>query len=380
MPARLTHEQATAVVRPKGYEPLEPYPGAKTRWRCLHVRCGREVGALLDKIKQGTGSCVPCGVEASAAGRQVDVEEAREVMLARLLEPLDPYPGGNHRKWRCRCLQCGAICYPTRGNVWRGQGGCVPCGVRRNALGRLGDAGQAALEMLAAFLEPLDEYPGTNHPWRSRHLLCGREIRPRLMHIRAGRVGCLECGFASMRAKQLGDPVQAAADMREAGYDPLEDYPGAAHPWRCIHQPCGRTVRPRLHHIRSGQGGCSNCATHGFNTAAPAVLYVLHHPDHGAVKVGITGSDSDRIERFGRRGWACIRVWEFTTGREARGIEQAVHNHLRDQLGLTAHLDSSDMGAVGGWTETYDAGLVSALELVELVAAELVREAVLETG
>ncbi|MDD9376489.1 hypothetical protein M8Z33_07350 [Streptomyces sp. ZAF1911] len=304
MPARLTHEQATAVVLPAGYEPLEPYPGAKKRWRCRHVPCGQVVGALLDKIKQGTGACPPCGVAASAAGRRVDAEEAREVMLARLLEPLD-------------------------------------------------------------------EYPGTNHPWRSRHLLCGREIRPRLMHIRQGRVGCLECGFASNKTKQLGDPVQAAADMREAGHEPLEVYPGAAHPWRCVHQPCGRTVRPRLHHIRSGQGGCSNCAAHGFNTAAPAVLYVLHHPVLVAVKAGITWSESDRIERFEKRGWLRIRVWPYAIGREAKAVERAVHKHLRDKLGLGPHLDPSAMGAVGGWTETYDAELVPVLELVRLVEAEV---------
>ncbi|MFD5143148.1 hypothetical protein [Streptomyces sp. NPDC058401] len=54
-------------------------------------------------------------------------------------------------------------------------------------------------------------------------------------------------------------------------------------------------------------------------------------------------------------------------GREARDVERAVHNHLRKTLGLGPHLDSSDMGAVGGWTETYDAELVSPPELVRLV-------------
>ncbi|MFB6518737.1 hypothetical protein [Streptomyces sp. NPDC056401] len=371
MPARLTHEQATAIVLPAGYEPLEPYPGAKKRWRCRHVPCGQVVGALLDKIKQGTGSCPPCGIKASAAGRQVDAEEAREVMLERLLEPLDPYPGGNHRRWRCRCLQCGEICHPTRGNVWKGQGGCIPCGKIRSAISRTTDAGAAALEMLAAFLEPLDEFPGLDHPWRSRHLVCGLEVRPRLAHIRQGRVGCLECGFASTRAKQLGDPVQAASDMLAAGYKPQEDYPGAGHPWKCVHMPCGRVVNAKLQAIRAGHGCCSGCATYGFKAFEPADLYVLHHPVLVAVKAGITWSESDRIERFEKRGWLRIRVWPYAIGREAKAVERAVHKHLRDKLGLGPHLDPSAMGAVGGWTETYDAELVPVLELVRLVEAEV---------
>jgi hypothetical protein len=40
---------------------------------------------------------------------------------------------------------------------------------------------------------------------------------PRLVHIRAGRGRCLTCGFASNRLKQLGDPVQAVADMQAEG-------------------------------------------------------------------------------------------------------------------------------------------------------------------
>ncbi|MGW7314688.1 hypothetical protein [Streptomyces sp. NPDC054865] len=102
----------------------------------------------------------------------------------------------------------------------------------------------------------------------------------------------------------------------------------------------------------------------------PAVLYVLHHPVRLAVKAGITWTESDRIERFERRGWLRIRTWRFPTGREAHHIEQAVHTHLRKALGLGAHLGPSDMGTVGGWTETYDARLVSAPELVRLVEAE----------
>lgn len=285
---------------------------------------------------------------ASAAERSAGAEQSHALMIKNLLEPLEPYPGGNQLRWKCRCLTCGAIVFPTRGNISRGQGGCVPCGTKRRALARLGDAGRAVADMLGALLEPLDDYPGTNAPWRCRCLRCDGEVRPRLSHIRAGRGGCLMCGFAATAAKQLGDPVRAEADMRAEGYAPLEPYPGAGKGWRCIHEPCGNEVRARLQKIRAGEGCCAHCASYGFNLTAPAVVYVLHHEELGAVKVGITAADSDRIDRFTRKGWSTVHVMPFATGRQARDVEQAVLRHLRTERRLMPYLTLLELAGLRG--------------------------------
>jgi hypothetical protein len=50
------------------------------------------------------------------------------------------------------------------------------------------------------------------------------------------------------------------ADMRAAGLDPQEPYPGAGYPWPSIHLPCGRRVAPRLSSVRRGSNGCRSCA------------------------------------------------------------------------------------------------------------------------
>ncbi|MCW2901483.1 MAG: hypothetical protein JWO67_3748 [Streptosporangiaceae bacterium] len=56
------------------------------------------------------------------------------------------------------------------------------------------------------------------------------------------------------------DPRDPVVIMREAGFEPLEPYPGASTPWRSRHEACGREVTPRLGNISSGQGGCRFCA------------------------------------------------------------------------------------------------------------------------
>ncbi len=39
---QLNHDEAAALMRSAGLEPLEPFPGVDRPWRCRHARCGRE--------------------------------------------------------------------------------------------------------------------------------------------------------------------------------------------------------------------------------------------------------------------------------------------------------------------------------------------------
>jgi hypothetical protein len=78
--------------------------------------------------------------------------------------------------------------------------------------------------------------------------------------------------------------------------------------------------------------------------SAPAVLYLLHHPQLGAVKVGITGN-ADRINRFEQRGWKVQHVLLFHTGAAAWTVEQAVLGRIRADRGLSCYLTSVQMQA-----------------------------------
>jgi hypothetical protein len=172
----------------------------------------------------------------------------------------------------------------------------------------------------------------------------------------------MRCGFSSTKAKQMGDPEVAAADMRRAGFEPLEPYPGAGRVWRCRCVQCGNEVTPKLNKIRQGEGGCRHCAEYGFNLTKPAFLYVLHEPALGAVKIGIS-ADVGRLDKFSRRGWLLIGRIAFPTGAAAWAVERNVLRHIRQTLQFPAFLGAQQMTGVGGWTETTDAEALPPHEL-----------------
>jgi hypothetical protein len=435
-------DEAAALMRAAGLEPLEPYPGAMNSWRCRHQGCGREVKARYSHVKRGAGICRWC-----APNAPVDSEQAAALMRAAGLEPLEPYPGTDV-PWRCRCTVCGTVGAPTHGSIKRGQGGCVPCGrakaghgisrawARRREQPR-SDGDQAAAQAAVFGLEPLEPYPGPAEMWRCRHSRCGRDVSIRLHNLRrglracpycptapggrrrwpadeaealmraagleplepysgrrdaawrcrctgcgretspglggvlAGQGGCRHCADAKAAEARKVDPEVAAADMRAAGLEPLEPYTTSTSPWRCRCTTCGHEVAPTLMKIRSG-GGCRFCASHGFDLTAPARVYVMRHPHHHAVKIGIGGTAgrNERVAHHRRSGWVLAREWHFTTGVEAHAVEQAVLQILRD-AGHQPHLSRDIMP--NGWTETFDAAVITPRAIAALVDAQMAR-------
>lgn len=106
--------------------------------------------------------------------------------------------------------------------------------------------------------EPLSSYPGGHKPWPSRCLSCGSECAPQLAVIRNRGGGCPDCGrLRTTRASQK-DSDQAVIEMRAAGGEPLEPYPGSKNPWKCRCLSCGREISPTLGNARK-QGPCRAC-------------------------------------------------------------------------------------------------------------------------
>ena len=70
--------------------------------------------------------------------------------------------------------------------------GCIYCGRLRTADAQRLDPKAAAATMHAAGLSPLDPYPGSQAPWRSRCSTCNREVRPSYATVRSGG-GCRFC-------------------------------------------------------------------------------------------------------------------------------------------------------------------------------------------
>ncbi|MER5689691.1 hypothetical protein [Streptomyces sp. NPDC002205] len=440
--APIPPQEAEALMRAAGLEPLEPYPGSTSHWRCRHEACGREVKARYSNVKRRVGICRWC-----APNAPVGPEEAADLMWGAGLEPLEPYPGTDF-PWRCRCTTCGSVGTPTHGSIKRGQGGCGPCGrkkagqgisrakARRRELPRA-DGDQAAVELRDFGLAPLEPYPGPAGLWRCRHTQCGRDVEIRVHNLRrglracpycppapggrrrwpadeaealmrtagleplepysgrrqqawrcrctgcgretsptlggilAGQGGCRHCADVKAAEARKTDPEVAAADMRAAGLEPLELYVTSMTPWRCRCTTCGSEVSPTLMKIRTG-GGCRFCASHGFDLTAPARVYVMQHNQHNAVKIGIGGTAgrNERVTQHRRSGWVLAHDWHFATRVEAHAVEQAALQHLHE-AGHGPYLSRDIMP--NGWTETFDADVITPTTLAAIIETNIIR-------
>ena len=85
----------------------------------------------------------------------------------------------------------------------------------------------------------------------------------------------------------------------------------------------------------------------------PALVYVISHRELDAIKIGITGEESARIDRYTRRGWQRFKTMRFPVGSRAQEVERAVLAHVRTQLCLSQHLAPEHMGTHRGFTETF---------------------------
>lgn len=348
--APLEPAEAVAAIRAAGFEPLEEYPGRRSKpWRCRCTTCGKESRPNLKRVLKGSG-CRHC---ASSAPRPP--EDAVAMMRAAGLEPLEPYRNVDV-PWRARCTVCGNEVAPRLNSIRAGRG-CLFCGQARTGMKRRTDATEAEAVMREAGLEPLEAYPGSSKPWRSRCMVCGHEVTPTLTNVRKGH-GCGYCANVAV------DPDDAAGVMCEADLEPLEPYPGGQTGWRCRCLRCGAEVRPQYANVRIGRG-CIACARFGFQPDMPAVVYLVTDPVRGAHKIGKTGVESSRLGVHQTRGWQVYKVLRVERGEQAGAIEQAILRWWRNDLGLPPYLADED-----GWTETIDADAVSLVDVWRRVLAE----------
>ena len=122
---RVTAEDAEAVMRAAGLEPLEPYAGSHHKWLLRCGGCGAEIRQTLSHVRTGHG-CKACGVKRRGDRLRLDpvLAEARAEAVGMI--PLEPYPGRMSIRWRCRCQECGRESKPTLGNMSNGHG-CLYC-------------------------------------------------------------------------------------------------------------------------------------------------------------------------------------------------------------------------------------------------------------
>jgi len=430
-------EEAVDQMKSVGLNPLIEFPGASKPWLSECNKCGSEVKPRLADIRMGHSGCKKCAdslggkkrrlnSNSRRAGVTTNFSEVLEVMRNANLEPLEDYVR-SHAKWKCKCLKCGAIVYPSYNAISQGSGGCMDCS-RKEQIGRGRLDEQSALKLMyAKNLEPLEAYPGAMKPWKCKCLDCGNIIKPRYAHIQQGRKGCSFCGtksnadkrrlpqakaFAVARSKGFEplepyrgrhfawkckcltcgetiaphyagivtgggcrfcsglvvDPANAHLVMKKAGLIPLVDYPGAGKPWLCNCKKCNRQVAPRYSSVNRGIGGCKYCATHGYDFSKGGVLYLITNDRLNSHKIGITNdaAKEKRLEKHFKEGWETYKTYFFTDGNDAFETEQEILVWWRSELGLPIYLSNSEMPQ-GGFTETVDASEIDLITIWKYV-------------
>ena len=109
------------IMRLASLEPLEPYPGALSPWRCKCTNCQREVNPWFHSILRG-GVCGFCN------GTIVDPKEAVATMLAASLKPLEPF-NKSEAAWKSQCLKCDQMVFSSYHTVKSGSA-CRYCANR----------------------------------------------------------------------------------------------------------------------------------------------------------------------------------------------------------------------------------------------------------
>jgi hypothetical protein len=230
VPKRYTPEEAKQLLLERGFSPLEPYHGAKERWKAKHLDCGGTVFITLNSIRNPRtklGSCANCA--SNAATSEVD---AVKIMKKAGLRPLVKFPGYDN-PWKSTHVKCGRTVSPRLHSIKAGGNGCRKCGFKQSAIKRTTKNDIAIAELNSAGFEPLEQFRGVRIGWKSRCLTCKKVSSPQLGSIRAGR-GCQHCAN-NVRLEH----DEAVVRMKKFGVTPLVPYKNAVTPWksRCMTQP-----------------------------------------------------------------------------------------------------------------------------------------------
>lgn len=181
----------------------------------------------------------------SDVAAKIPEAQARALFLKNKLEPLEPFPG-TQKPWKAKCLITGKIVSPTYGKVRDFGHRCKFCS------GFEVDV-RVAIEMMKnkGFI-PLDKYPGSNKPWKSRCRICKKTTSPTYSNVAKG-IGCKYC------SKRAIDPKDAVAAMKKRGFKTLEPFPGAVSPWMVQCLTCKKKFKTPLHSL-STENGCKYCS------------------------------------------------------------------------------------------------------------------------
>ena len=252
------HETAAGLAQASGIEPLEPYPGrVRDRWQVQCVTCRHEWATTLDSITNAGRGCPACAPNAG-----LNATDIQASLAASNLQALEPYPGNVSAPWRVRCLNCDRE-WTTNLKTFRyNKAKCRGCSSQAPLTPE-----QVAESFEAVGVTPLAEYPGNvTSPLPVRCRTCSFEWETNLNRVRRGS-GCRRCANQNRKRTSHDD---AATELAELGFEPLEEYPGLVSlPWSVQCSSAGHQIQVRLATLRSTRKGCRHCRAEERRAARP---------------------------------------------------------------------------------------------------------------
>lgn len=115
----------------------------------------------------------------------------------------------------------------------------------------------------------------------------------------------------------------------------------------------GHSFKSQINFRATRGVGCPRCAKLGFDQSSPAVFYFIENTHLRARKIGISNESSDRLELWVKKGWTVIWTYGSSDGKVVMDLETKVLRWIRKELGLPPFLGSEELGAIGGWSETF---------------------------
>jgi len=361
MPKKIDPKVAKKVMIKQGWKPLEPYKSALYKWKCRCIKCGLIGTPQFSNVQNGSG-CTVCKNAEKTNPKSLSHKEATKIMIKAGMKPMVVYKGTKTR-WKCRCMVCKKITYPTLGNVINTMNPCAYCS------GHKVDPKDAVKIMKKAKLQPLEDFVSVESKWKCKCLKCGEIVYPLYAGIKQGNGGCYECGLLQTAKTNTLSKKETSEMMLKAKLKPLEAYKGMHNRWKCKCLKCGKIVYPTLGNVSTGHSGCRYCAPAGFNMYNASYIYLISHPKLYAYKIGIGNvkKHNDRLGRFKLRGWETHKVWNFNTGKEAIDIESIIFKYIRNELKLPIYLSYDQMKSTGGHAETMGADSITLLELEKII-------------
>lgn len=272
---KLDDEKVVKEMNNAGFTPIEPYKSARSKWKCECRLCGRIQYPSYWNVRNSKTNLKGC---AYCVGVKVDPKEVKELMLKAGLKPLEDYKSKDSR-WKCLCLTCNRMVYPSWNNIRNGSGGCGYCRYIKSGKSNRTPEKEAIATMLKSNLLPLENYNNKDMPWKCKCLKCKNIVYPMAGNVKRGQGGCTYC--------------------RETGLN--------------------------------------------YSEAAYIYLIFHEEYDSIKVGVSNVNSKPNRLNQHKKNGWSVFKTLNFKSGRAAEIVETKTLQWLRKEMKLNRHLTADLM-------------------------------------